>query len=325
MKRNIINIISGKIFLSFVAAIILLLLGVYLIRNVMSFYGGYEDVDLTYKIDLSGHSEQKQAQNIKDDYLTLGFYARLSPVEDARQYYSLIKYLNQKTGYKFRLRFIKGEGSEIAREVTNGNVHFVVAGAGEYLTVKKTVDVQIIVRGLNSEGKAEYRSVIAVSPKSKISDIKGLKGKRFAFGNPNSTQGHIIPRIALYKNGLTLEDLKSYEYTGSHLKAAKAVSSDKADACGIQDTLGLKLAKKGLLKIIYTSEYYPSSGIFASKKVPTEVINKVRGALVDLQPLGRDAGLLYHWSNTEMPNGFVYAYEKDYDELRRWIKKLGIY
>ena len=87
--------------------------------------------------------------------------------------------------------------------------------------------------------------------------------------------------------------------------------------------MGRDLAKKGLVRILYTSKYYPSSGISANRDVPKAVLAKVKQALIDFHPKGRDAAGLYHWAKTEMPNGFVEAKDKDYEELRKWAAKFG--
>ncbi len=53
-----------------------------------------------------------------------------------------------------------------------------------------------------------------------------------------------------------------------------------------------------------------------------DVIKKIRQALLDFQPKGRDASGLYHWDRTEMPNGFTSASDADYAEIRDWMVKL---
>ena len=60
--------------------------------------------------------------------------------------------------------------------------------------------------------------------------------------------------------------------------------SGKFDVCGMQDKLGMSLANQGMVKILHTSRYYPSSGIVANKSVPDEVLQKVRQAMIDAIP-----------------------------------------
>ena len=91
----------------------------------------------------------------------------------------------------------------------------------------------------------------------------------------------------------------------------------------MQDTLAVAMEEQGVLRILYTSDYYPSSGIVANKDVPPQVREKVRQALLNFDPKGRHKESLYHWDRTEMPNGFVATNEKDYQPLKEWMTKLG--
>jgi len=203
-------------------------------------------------------------------------------------------------------------------------VDLAAVGAVSYLKGREKYGIINLVRGLNQKGKAKYQSIIVVNPNSSIKSIDDLKHKRFAFGNINSTQGHLIPRISLRKYGIDLKDLKSYEYTGSHIDCANSVVSFKIDACGMQDTMAEHMAKKGLLKILHISRYYPSSGIAANQELSFEIISKVKKALIDFDPRGKNKNKLHHWSQTEMPNGFIAADEKDYLEMKNWLIKFDM-
>ncbi|MCP3943737.1 MAG: phosphate/phosphite/phosphonate ABC transporter substrate-binding protein [Desulfobacteraceae bacterium] len=301
---------------------------IYIIATILAAYSlagcdsGTERKNIDLKKGISAEKLSKMKPKLESNVFFFGFDLRATPEEDARQYVPFLKYLDKTTGYKFRLRFTPKDQS-IIQNIGTGKIHFAAMGAGSYLKAHAKYNVSIIVRGLNLSGKAEYQSLIIVSPNSKISEIKDLHGKKFAFGHITSTQGHIIPRIVLAEHGLNLEDLASYKYTGSHYECAKAVTSGNFDAGGIQDIMGRNLAQKGLVKILNTSKYYPSSSIVANRNVLNEVITKVKKALIDFQPQGRDSEGLYHWSKTEMPNGFIEARDKDYQELRKWNVKFG--
>ena len=252
-----------------------------------------------------------------------GFDLRASPQEDARQYIPFLKYLEGTTGYRFRLRFTP-QNNTIVEELGRGVTQFAAVGAVTYIQGQAKYGIISLVRGLNAQGKAKYQSVIVVAPDSPIRKIEDLRGKRIAFGSITSTQGHLIPRIILAQHDLTLRDLASYEWVGSHQNCASAVISGRFDAGGIQDTMGRDLAKAGIVRIIHTSDYYPSSGIAANKDVPAEVLRKVKKALLDFDPKGKEAASFYHWDRTEMPNGFIEAHDKDYAELHDWARKFGL-
>lgn len=306
-----------------VMALAFLVAALYLVTTDTGIGSDYKQINMDERISNAELSQQVQVKR-SDKAILFGFDLRSSLIEDVRQYIPFLMYLERASGYKFRLKIVREKGSSIADEIGKGNVHFSIIGAGTYLSAHEKYDIVPVVRGLNPEGKAGYQSVIIVAPNSQIQKIGDLKGKRFAFGDKYSTQSHIIPRIILEGHGIGIKDLASYKYIGSHLDVANAVVSGTADAGGIQDNLGRRLAKEGLVRIIYVSKYYPSSGIAMNKNVPPDILKKVRHALLDFQPKGRDSAGLYHWDRTEMPNGFITAADEDYAELRQWMRRFGL-
>lgn len=282
----------------------------------------YEQLDLQDTISPEELRAMQKTEQTKGVFI-FGFDMRRSIEEDLRQYVPFLKYLEDATGYKFKLRFTP-EDARIADDLGAGILHFAAIGADTYIMANQMYGVIPLVRGLNKNDKAEYQSVLITKVDSPIQEIKDVKGKTFAFASRTSTQGHLIPRIILAQHGVTLDNLAAYDWTGSHQMCANAVASGRFDAGGMQDVLGRELAKAGIIRIFHTSKFYPSSGIVANKQVSPEIRDKVKKALLDFEPKGRHAQGLYNWDKTEMPNGFIEAQDGDYAELREWSQKLGL-
>ncbi|MBT5456008.1 MAG: PhnD/SsuA/transferrin family substrate-binding protein, partial [Rhodospirillaceae bacterium] len=232
-------------------------------------------------------------------------------------------YLEHETGHHFRLHF-NTQTNRLSDDLAEGHVDLAAVGAVSYIRALEDGGAVPLVRGLNSEGRASYTSVIVVAPNGGIAALDDLRGMRFAFGSEDSTQGHLIPRIVLNEAGIALTDLASHEFTGSHQSCANAVISGSADACGMQDTLGLLLVKQGRLRVLHQSSEYPSSSIAAAIGMPPDVRKKIIRALLAFDPTGRHAATLYNWHRTEMPNGFARAEPGDYDNLRNSLEALGL-
>ncbi|MCK4514527.1 MAG: phosphate/phosphite/phosphonate ABC transporter substrate-binding protein [Spirochaetaceae bacterium] len=281
----------------------------------------YKVIDLSDRID---DDELTLIAPSRDSgVLRFGFALRGSPDEDARQYLPFLEYLEHATGLRFELRFTP-QTTTVVDMLGTGELDFAAVGAESYLEAHERYGVILLVRGLNATGRSEYRSVIVVAPDSPIQEIEDLRGKSLAFGRVGSTPGHLVPLIVLAEHGMSLDDLASYGYTGSHQDCASAVAAGRFDAGGVQDTLGQRLAEAGFVRIIHTSGFYPSSGIAANRDVPLEVTEKVKQALLQFQPTGAHAEGLYHWDRTEMANGFSEARDEDYAELREWSSKFGL-
>jgi phosphonate transport system substrate-binding protein len=278
------------------------------------------------KVSINDRVElNEQMINVNDrqhNTLYFGFDLRSTLQEDARQYLPFLRYLESSTGYRFKLRFTT-KNSTIMEELGTNHVQFAAMGAMSYLKAKEKFNVTTIVQGINLQGQNKYRSFLVVKTDSSIKNLTDIKGKRMAFGDKSSTQGHLIPRIILSQQGLRLSDLTAYIYTGSHQHCAEVVLSGEYDVCGMQDTLAETMEKQGLLRILYRSPYFPGSGIVANDQVSTEVIKVVKQALLDFQPLGKDKDKLYHWDKTEMPLGFSPAKLDRYTNLKQWAIQLG--
>lgn len=281
-----------------------------------------QQLDLDKTIDPELIEQQAEVKQNNQHIYKFGFDIRSGPAEDARQYTPFLKYLAQQTGYEFKLHFTP-QNSNTIEEIGKGASDFAAMGAEGYLKAQQKYGATSLVRGMNKFNKAEYQSLIVVQPDSRITKLSELKNKRFAFGDVDSTQGHLIPRIILKTNNIELSDLASHQYTGSHRNCAEAVISGSADACGMQDTLARELVKQGKLRILHTSDFYPSSGIVASKNVPEDVKQRVTEALINFKPNGEHARSLYQWQKTEMPNGFTRAKDQDYQRLRHWSVNFG--
>ncbi len=252
-----------------------------------------------------------------------GFGHRLAAAEEAKMYAPFLQYLFKKTGYRFAPRFIQ-KSESMPDLIGKGHVQFIAFGSVEYIHTNEKYGATPLVRGLNSQNKAEYQAAIITRSDSDIKTTEDIRGRSFAFGSAESTQGHLIPRIMLLKSGITLKDLKDHTYTGSHSKAGEAVFSRQYDAGGLQDGLAKNLEKKGLVRIVAMSDFYPSSGIAASRDVDRKIAEAVKNALLEFDPLGKDKKGLYHWERTEMPNGFVKASESDYNAIRDAMLKMGL-
>lgn len=272
------------------------------------------------KLSPAGNPES-MADN-QQPVIYFGFDLRASPQEDAAQYLPFLAYLKKATGYDIKLHFTP-KNSTTVKELGLGNIQLAAMGAVSFIQAEEKYHAISLVRGLNQLDKAEYQSVFITRPESTIRSIKDIRGKRVAFGSFNSTQGHIIPRIMLNENGIKLDDLESYGYTGSHQNCAESVISKKFDVCGMQDQLAKTLESKALVKIIHQSDYYPSSGIVASSSLPSEICQTIKAALLAFDPVNKHKAGLYHWEYTEMPRGFKSADTNDYAKLKRWLIKLG--
>ena len=254
---------------------------------------------------------------------TFSFDRRMDPAEDVKMYAPFLRYLEQTTGYRFKMMPMT-PNENVVDALGQGKVDVAAIGTLSYLKSHQKYGVRLIAAGLTEGGKAEYKALIITAANSTLHSLQDLKGKTFAFGADTSTQGHLIPLIMLNKAGIKLTDIAGYTFTGSHFDTANAVLSGRYAAGGIQDILGRELAAKGLVRILAESESFPSSTISVSPSLPQDVVDKIQAALLAFQPQGKDKVSLYNWDQSEMPLGFVSTNDQAFEKVRTWAERLGL-
>jgi phosphonate transport system substrate-binding protein len=277
----------------------------------------------TKKVSLNKRGESEAIVETPDDVLWFGFDLRLDPHEDVKIYTPFLRYLEEETGRRFRIRFTPNYEATV-ENLGKGVTQFAAVGTLSYVIGKERYGIRYLVSGVNYEGDPKYHAMIVTGPDSRISSIRELRGRSFCFGSRMSTQGHLIPRKMLEDFGITLGDLSYYIYTGSHVNAVTALLNGECDAAGIQDTLGKKLSLKGKIRILKISEPYPSSIIAYNKDVDEETVRAVRSALLAFEPMGKHKDLLYEWDKTEMPLGFTLIDEFEIQKVERLARRYGL-
>ena len=259
----------------------------------------------------------------KQNTLWFGFDLRLGPKEEVTIYTPFLKYLEQQTGRRFRIKFTEKYDDTVANLGT-GITDFAAIGSLSFVRGKEKYGIHHLVSGVNLEGDTTYRTMIIAKPKSGIDSLQDIRGKCFAFGSEMSTQGHLIPRKMLEDNAITLDDLKKYIYTGSHLNAAMSVINGECDAAGIQDVLAKRLESEEKIRILKRSSHFPSSLIAYNSAVDKETIREVKEALLAFDPAGKHKDMLVDWEKTEMPLGFTEVNEVGFNKVKILAEKYGL-
>ncbi len=260
---------------------------------------------------------------LQPNTIWFGFDLRLGPKEEVQIYTPFLKYLEKTTGRRFRIKFTE-KYEDTVKNLGKGITHFAALGTLSFVIGKEEYGIEYLVSGVNKVGDTKYRAMIITRSDSDIQNIKDVRGKCFAFGSKMSTQGHLIPRKILEDEGMVLEDLSRYIYTGSHINAVKSVLNRECDAGGIQDTLAIRLESEGKIKILKISEPYPSSVIAYNKAVDRKIVKAVRDALLSFDPTGTHKNMLIDWDKTEMPLGFTKTDGIELHKVTALAKKYGL-
>lgn len=106
------------------------------------------------------------------------------------------------------------------------------AYAKTYLTDPEAVEVVLVKTNL--DGSFAYHSIGMARKDSGIKSLEDMKGKKFGFGDPNSTSGYLIPSIEIPAiTGATMDNgvyFSEVVFTGGHEQTIVAVVNGDVDA-----------------------------------------------------------------------------------------------
>jgi phosphonate transport system substrate-binding protein len=167
-----------------------------------------------------------------------------------------------------------------------------------YLTDPNAVELKLTKQ--NSDGSTGYYSIGFARKDSGITKIEDAKGKVFAFAEPNSTSGYLVPAAEL---SAMFGDLKSYfsevKFSGGHEQTIVGVANgDFAAGVSWADGLGnwedgynsgafRKAADAGLVDMndlveIWKSKLIPEGPMVVRSALPADVKDKVTQLTADL-------------------------------------------
>lgn len=195
----------------------------------------------------------------------------------------------------------------------NNSLDFAYLGALTYVKAHAMYGVLPLVQ--RAEDK-QFHSLFITSASSGIKKLADTKGKRFAFGDINSTSGHLIPYSELKKAGVDADKDLQFRYTGSHPATAKAVESGAVDAGALDETVYRSMVSGGQVdgnkvRVFYTSPPFVDYVWVARKDVDAAHREKFVNAFLGLKE-GRDDAVL----NILRGKNYVRADDAEYANIR---------
>lgn len=212
------------------------------------------------------------------------------------------------------IKLVVGKNYEdIIHKHHTGQIHFGYFGPASYAVTSKDTKLFPLAR-IMMNGRGAFKGVIVARTDSPIKSIKDIRGKRFAFGDKDSTLSHYIPHYMLMQNNISLKDLAKYSFTGNHDNVALNVLNRQYDAGGLKPQVARQYLGKGL-KIIAQSEWIPEHLFAANQHMDSDTRKQLQAAL-----LHTDLTILRAIKSSI--TGIEMANDSDYDQLRKIIKEV---
>lgn len=207
---------------------------------------------------------------------------------------------------------ISKDYADTIESLVRGDVDFVRVGPASYVTAKaREAGIQLIAMETEG-GDKRFKGVVVVRKDSPIQSLADLRGKRFAFGDENSTIGRYLIQAELFKAGITSADLAGYKYLGRHDLVATAVELGDYDAGSVMQSVFDKVNARGNLRVLMDFDNVTKPWV-ARKGLDKAIFEAIQGALYSI----KDPAIMKELKIS----GFVPSSDDEYQMVRDGMAK----
>ncbi len=228
----------------------------------------------------------KKAKPVKAAGINICVGSMITPEEGYTCYNRLLDYIGEKL--KMKVNFVeKRTYAEVNALLKDRSIDMAFVCGGPYVEGHDEFGLELLVAPM-VDGKIVYYSYIIVGKNSGIEKFRDLRGKTFAFVDPLSNSGKLVPTYMLQKLGETPQGFFSkYLYSYSHDNSIKAVAQGIVDGAAVDSLIWNYLDKKGSpyikkTKIIKISEPYGIPPVVVRPNLEVRLKEKIKKILLNM-------------------------------------------
>jgi phosphonate transport system substrate-binding protein len=258
--------------------------------------------------------------------LRIGMGAMITPREGHAYYKQFKGYIEAKLGQPVRL-VDRGSYDEINSLLETKEIDAAFVCAGPYVEGKERFGMQLLAMPL-VKGKPLYHAYIIVPVGSPARKLEDLRGTSFAFTDPKSNSGKLVPTYMLSKINETPQHFfGKTAFTYGHDKSIRAVGEGIVDAAAVDSLIWEYLALKNpeltaKTRILLQSEPYGIPPFVVRPGLDDKVKKRLQEILLGAADDEEGRRIL----KGMMIDRFVAGDDRNYDTIRAmnsWLIKQG--
>ncbi len=217
----------------------------------------------------------------------------------------LRQYLEQRLGIPVKMQ-VATDYAGVITAMQFKHIDLAYFGPKAYVDAAQRANAEAFVVQILRDGRNGYHGVVITRKDSSIHNIEDAKGKIFAFTDPNSTSGTLVPTVYFVKE-LKIDPEKYFSkviYSGNHEASTLAVKAGKVDLASTSD-LDLERGNgKGWnteqdFRVIWQSELIPASPMAYRKDIPASLKEALKEAFISYHdPVGLEQLKVYGYAPT---------------------------
>jgi len=219
--------------------------------------------------------------------------AMISAQESVVYYHQLLDFIAGRLGREIRL-IQRKTYNEINELLKNGKIDLAFICSGPYASGRQNYGFEALAVP-QVRGKHSYHSYLIVNQTSPFQRLLDLKGKTFAFTDPESNTGKLVPTYWLVQQQKRPEDFfGKIIYTHSHDNSIMAVATSLVDTAAVHEQIWEYFNHKNPTftsntRIIKKSQPFGNPPVVASKYLSSQLKTDIQRLLMTMHtdPDGR--------------------------------------
>jgi phosphonate transport system substrate-binding protein len=256
--------------------------------------------------------------------LTIGLIPVRDAVEMVEDFEPIRGYLEEKLGIPIEVTVAENYAS-LMEGMKNETIDIGWYGAFSYIAAESEMELTPLVVETRKELGMYYHSLIIAQKDAGVRYVEDLKGKKFAFVDPGSTSGFVLPYALFKSRNIDYEQFFSeFYYAGSHEEVPSAILHKNADAGAISEVTFKNMIKDGKINrddfvVIWKSEAIPWAPYVARSELDKEVQENFTEAMLNVHN-DLPAGLHAFDNSIEK---YIVVDSKEYNTIRNIAAILG--
>ena len=269
------------------------------------------DFSKTVAVDLPARPDNGSAR------LRVAVAAIISPKETFIFYRQLLDYIGARLGHEIEFVQRKTYG-EINELLARGQIDIAFICSGPYALGKEKYGIELLVTP-QIQNSHFYQSYLIVHKNSTFGSLEDLRGGIFAFTDPDSNSGKLVPTVWLAQMGEKPETFfRKTIYTYSHDNAILAVAKGLVDGAAVDGLIWEYYHQKNptftsKTRVIRKSEPYGIPPIVASKSLTPQMKTRIRRELFSMHQDPEGQKIL----NELLIDRFISPHDEWYDSIRK--------
>jgi len=250
------------------------------------------------RVDLSSRISLARPPNEPDhgNSMRIAVASMISPRTTFESYRKFLDYLGAHLGRSVRL-VQRRTYAEVSEMLAKGKIDVAFVCSGPYATLGHRYRFRPLAAPL-VHGQPYYRSYLIVGKNRPYRSLEDLRGKRFAFTDPDSLTGRLVPLYWLHEMGETPGNFFAQSiYTFSHDNSILAVAKGMVDGAAVDSLVWDHFAANNAdwaqqTRIIRKSKEFGVPPVVASAHLSEQWRAKVQKILLTMHEDAAGASIL---------------------------------